>query len=176
MVTTNSDDLAETARMLRQHGMRRRYYHDEIGWNTRLDGFQGAILESQAEVHRAAGTNRRRTIAERYHALFRANGVGRIRNLSSRMALCFPHEVAGAHHVWHQYVIRCARRDALREFLSSAQDRLGDLLSRPAAHAGGSQRPWLRRRQTFRRPNAPPAKCWRCPSSPNYATTNSKPS
>ncbi len=31
--------------MLRQHGMRRRYHHDEIGWNARMDGFQGAILQ-----------------------------------------------------------------------------------------------------------------------------------
>src|SRR5206468_2464266 len=37
MVTTNDDVIAERARMLRQHGMRRRYHHDEIGWNTRLD-------------------------------------------------------------------------------------------------------------------------------------------
>jgi dTDP-4-amino-4,6-dideoxygalactose transaminase len=44
MVTTNSDALAERVKMLRQHGMRRRYYHDEPGWNTRMDGFQGAVL------------------------------------------------------------------------------------------------------------------------------------
>ena len=44
MVTTNSDALAERVKMLRQHGMRRRYYHDELGWNTRMDGFQGAVL------------------------------------------------------------------------------------------------------------------------------------
>ncbi len=51
MVTTNSDDMAERLRMLRQHGMRRRYYHDELGWNARMDGFQGAILERETEVH-----------------------------------------------------------------------------------------------------------------------------
>jgi len=50
MATTNSDEIAERARMLRQHGMRRRYYHDEIGWNTRMDGFQGAILTSSSST------------------------------------------------------------------------------------------------------------------------------
>jgi len=44
MVTTNSEEVDERLRMLRQHGMRRRYYHDEIGWNARMDGFQGAVL------------------------------------------------------------------------------------------------------------------------------------
>ena len=38
--------------MLRQHGMRRRYHHDELGWNARMDGFQGAVLHGEAEVHR----------------------------------------------------------------------------------------------------------------------------
>ena len=44
MVTTNRDDVAERVKMLRNHGMRRRYYHDELGWNARMDGFQGAVL------------------------------------------------------------------------------------------------------------------------------------
>ena len=44
MVTTNDPVLAERVRMLRQHGMRERYYHDEIGWNARMDGFQGAVF------------------------------------------------------------------------------------------------------------------------------------
>ena len=51
MVTTMSDEMAERVRMLRQHGMRRRYFHDELGWNARMDGFQGAILECEAQVH-----------------------------------------------------------------------------------------------------------------------------
>ena len=37
--------------MLRQHGMRRRYYHDELGWNTRMDGFQGAVLAVKLKLH-----------------------------------------------------------------------------------------------------------------------------
>ncbi|MEI9967345.1 MAG: DegT/DnrJ/EryC1/StrS family aminotransferase [Terracidiphilus sp.] len=44
MVTTNRDDVAERVKVLRNQGMRRRYHHDELGWNARMDGFQGAVL------------------------------------------------------------------------------------------------------------------------------------
>jgi dTDP-4-amino-4,6-dideoxygalactose transaminase len=119
MVTTNSDEVAERARMLRQHGMRRRYYHDEVGWNTRLDGFQGAILSVKLKY--MAGWNKaRREVAERYEALFRASGLAESGPYPSR-GIVLPHEVEGSRHVWHQYVIRCARRDALRAFLTARQ-------------------------------------------------------
>ena len=117
MVTTNSDELAERARMLRQHGMRRRYHHDEMGWNARMDGFQGAILSVKLKY--VAGWNdARRTVAERYHSLFTAAGVAEAGPYPEH-GIVLPHEVVGSRHVWHQYVIRTARRDALREFLSS---------------------------------------------------------
>jgi dTDP-4-amino-4,6-dideoxygalactose transaminase len=117
MVSTNSDELAERARMLRQHGMRRRYYHDEIGWNTRLDGFQAAILS--AKLQYIEGWNQsRRTVAERYHALFRNAGLAEA-GLYPEKGVVLPHEVPGTRHVWHQYVIRTARRDQLRAFLTA---------------------------------------------------------
>src|SRR5580658_1043833 len=69
LVTTNSHELAERARSLRQHGMRRRYYHDELGWNTRMDGFQGAVLAVKLKY--IEGWNEaRRAIAARYDTLF----------------------------------------------------------------------------------------------------------
>ena len=117
MVTTNDDDIAERARMLRQHGMRQRYFHDEVGWNTRLDGFQGAILEIKLK-YIAGWNDARRAIAERYHSLFRKAGVAEPGPWPSR-GIVLPSEVPGAHHVWHQYVIRCTRRDELRDFLSA---------------------------------------------------------
>ena len=117
MVTTNNDEIAERARMLRQHGMRRRYYHDEVGWNTRLDGFQGAILEIKLK-YIGAWNEARRAVAERYHALFGQTGVVDAGPYPSK-GIVLPSEVSGAHHVWHQYVIRCARRDDLRDFLST---------------------------------------------------------
>jgi dTDP-4-amino-4,6-dideoxygalactose transaminase len=117
MVTTNSDELAERVRMLRQHGMRRRYYHDEIGWNARLDGIQGTILNVKLKY--IDGWNEaRRTVAQRYHALFATAGLAESGPYPTH-GVVLPHEVAGSRHVWHQYVIRTTRRDALREFLST---------------------------------------------------------
>jgi len=116
MITTNSDDLAEHARMLRQHGMRQRYYHEEVGWNTRLDGIQGAILGVKLKY--IDGWNKaRRAAARRYHALFHAAGLVEAGPYPAH-GVILPHEVPGTRHVWHQYVIRTARRDALRAFLT----------------------------------------------------------
>lgn len=116
MVTTNNAGLAERLRMLRQHGMRQRYLHDEIGWNARLDSMQAAIL--QVKLKYVEGWNHaRRTVAKRYHALFRAAGLAECGVYPSH-GVVPPHEVAGSRHAWHQYVIRTRRRDALRDFLS----------------------------------------------------------
>jgi dTDP-4-amino-4,6-dideoxygalactose transaminase len=117
MVTTNSDELAERVRTLRQHGMRRRYYHGEIGWNTRMDGFQGAVLS--VKLRYIDGWNQaRRTVAQRYHTLFHAAGLGES-GLYPIHGVVLPHEVEGSRHVWHQYVIRTRKRDALRDFLAA---------------------------------------------------------
>jgi dTDP-4-amino-4,6-dideoxygalactose transaminase len=119
MVTTNSDRLAERAQTLRQHGMRRRYHHDEVGWNARLDGFQGAIL--RVKLKYIAGWNKaRRVVAERYDSMLRAAGLAEKGPYPGR-GVVLPHEVTGSRHAWHQYVIRSARRDELREFLTARQ-------------------------------------------------------
>ena len=127
MVTTNSDELAERAKMLRQHGMRRRYYHDEIGWNTRMDGFQGAILAVKLR-YIEGWTRARHNVARRYHALFHAAGLAEAGPYPAH-GIVLPHEVAGSKHVWHQYVIRSARRDALRQFL--AERKIGSEIYYP---------------------------------------------
>jgi dTDP-4-amino-4,6-dideoxygalactose transaminase len=116
MVTTNSAELAERARMLRQHGMRRRYHHDEIGWNARMDGFQAAILMVKLK-YIDEWNQARHTIARRYHALFHAAGLAEAGPYPDK-GIVLPHEVPGSKHVWHQYVIRTRRRDALRDFLT----------------------------------------------------------
>jgi dTDP-4-amino-4,6-dideoxygalactose transaminase len=128
MVATNSEALAERVRMLRQHGMRRRYFHDEIGWNARMDGFQGAILSVKLKY--IEGWNQaRRTVAKRYHAMFHAAGLTEAGPYPTH-GIILPHEVPGSHHVWHQYVIRTRRRDALRDFLSI--HRIGSEIYYPA--------------------------------------------
>jgi dTDP-4-amino-4,6-dideoxygalactose transaminase len=119
MVTTNSDDLAERVRMLRQHGMRRRYHHDEVGWNARMDGLQGAILSVKLK-HIDKWNHARRAVARRYHALFHAAGLVESGTRPVH-GLVLPHEVAGSRHVWHQYVIRTSRRNELRAFLADRQ-------------------------------------------------------
>jgi dTDP-4-amino-4,6-dideoxygalactose transaminase len=119
MVTTNSDELAERARMLRQHGMRRRYHHDELGWNTRMDGFQGAVLAVKLK-YIESWNEARRVVAARYHALFTKAGLTETGPYPAH-GVVLPQEMPGSRHVWHQYVIRAPRRDALREFLASRQ-------------------------------------------------------
>ena len=117
MVTTNSDALAERVKMLRQQGMRRRYYHDELGWNARMDGFQGAVLA--VKLRYIGGWNEaRRALAARYHALFAKAGLAEAGPYPVH-GVVLPRELPGTKHVWHQYVIRAPRRDALREFLTA---------------------------------------------------------
>ena len=119
MVTTNSDELAERVKMLRQHGLKRRYHHDEIGWNARMDGLQGAILSVKLK-YIDGWNSARRAVARRYHALFHASGLAEAGPYPVH-GVVLPHEVPGSRHVWHQYVIRTPRRDALREFLAMRQ-------------------------------------------------------
>jgi dTDP-4-amino-4,6-dideoxygalactose transaminase len=121
MVTTNSAELAERVKMLRQQGMRRRYYHDELGWNARMDGFQGAVLAVKLK-YIGAWNEARRALAAHYHALFAQAGLAEagIYPVHGPVhGVVLPREVPGAKHVWHQYVIRAPRRDALREFLTA---------------------------------------------------------
>jgi dTDP-4-amino-4,6-dideoxygalactose transaminase len=115
IVTTNDPELAAHMRRLRNHGSPRRYLHDELGWNARLDGIQAAILRVKLP-HLERWNAQRRERAADYDRLFTqtglisADGSGPVRTPSVS-----PH----ASHVFHQYVIRARRRDALREFLST---------------------------------------------------------
>ena len=119
LVATNRPELAERVRMLRQHGMRERYHHDEVGWNARMDGFQGAILSVNLRYIPERNA-RRRAAAEHYHELFASAGLAES-GIYPSSGVILPKEAEGSHHVWHQYVIRSARRDALRDFLTARQ-------------------------------------------------------
>jgi dTDP-4-amino-4,6-dideoxygalactose transaminase len=117
LVTTNSDDFAERARMLRAHGMRRRYYHDEVGWNSRLDTIQAAILEVKLR-YLPEWNRQRRERAARYDELFRAAGLA---TTSTADGVVLPTVDQHGTHVFHQYVIRAPRRDVLRQYLTERQ-------------------------------------------------------
>lgn len=103
-ITTNDDDLAHRIRMIRDHGSERKYCHDLIGMNARLDELQAVVLNAKLK-HLAEWTKARRSHAEKYNRLLRGAPV------------ITPSEQAGARHVYHLYVIRAPERDALQQYL-----------------------------------------------------------
>jgi dTDP-4-amino-4,6-dideoxygalactose transaminase len=112
-VTANSPEVGEHLRRLRNHGSPRRYYHEEFGWNCRLDAIQGAVLRVKMR-HIDDWNQKRRERAAIYDRLFSNSGL-----LGASDAPLNPLWVAPqAHHVYHQCVIRVQRRDELRKFLS----------------------------------------------------------
>ena len=112
-VSTTRDDLADSLRKLRVHGMEPRYYHDLIGINSRLDSLQAAVLRVKLP-HLDAWTTNREQNAARYTDLFTRCGLTDVIGL--------PAADPRGRHVWNQYVIRVAdgKRDALRSHLSGA--------------------------------------------------------
>ena len=109
-VTTNDEQLADKLRALRVHGSHEKYYHKYVGLNSRLDGFQGAVLRVKLP-HLESWTERRRENAGYYRELFTDHG------LTEQVVL--PVERENARHIYNQYVIRVAdRRDELRTFLT----------------------------------------------------------
>jgi dTDP-4-amino-4,6-dideoxygalactose transaminase len=100
-------------RRLRNHGSPRRYLHEEVGWNSRLDAIQSAILRVKLP-HVERWNSQRRERAALYDRLFADAGLAGKNQCPVRLAVRSPH----AHHVFHQYVIRAGRRDDLRQFLT----------------------------------------------------------
>lgn len=109
-MTTSDDRIAEKLLALRVHGSKERYYHKWVGLNSRLDGFQGAILRVKLP-HLDAWSDARRANALRYRQLFSDYG------LTKEIGL--PVEREACRHIYNQYVIRVPNfRDGLREYLS----------------------------------------------------------
>jgi dTDP-4-amino-4,6-dideoxygalactose transaminase len=125
LVTTLSAALDEHARVLRSHGMKRRYYHDEVGWNSRLDSIQAAVLEVKLR-YLPHWNQQRRNLAARYDQLFRHAGLAAS---TTAEGVVLPFTDPRAVHVFHQYVIRARRRDRLREFLT--ERRIGSEIYYP---------------------------------------------
>jgi dTDP-4-amino-4,6-dideoxygalactose transaminase len=98
---TNNEELDRNIRMLRDHGQAKKYYHGMIGWNARMDGFQGAILSVKLKRLSAWNEARRRN-ANLYSGL-----------LAGVPGVIVPRESEHAKHVFHIYSIRVKNRDGL---------------------------------------------------------------
>lgn len=106
-VTTNDVRIAELVSLLRNHGRHSKYLHDIKGYGERIDTLQAAILLAKLR-HLAKWTAHRQRIAARYDEL--------LADLDGEIVLPYVHPAAEA--VWHLYVIRTPRRDALLEHLN----------------------------------------------------------
>jgi len=111
MVTTNNQKLAERVRLLANHGMQPRYYHQLVGINSRLDAIQAAVLGIKIK-HLSRYSILRSGNADSYHKLFAASGM------SSTLGLPTVDKRCG--HVWNQFTIRVpdGQRDQIRQELS----------------------------------------------------------
>ena len=106
-LVTNDAAFAKRARSLRDHGSTQRYYHDEIGFNYRMEGIQAAVLAVKLG-HLNAWTRERRRVAHRYHQLL------------ADTPLQLPREADYAESAWHLYVVRHPLRDELKRHLEAS--------------------------------------------------------
>jgi dTDP-4-amino-4,6-dideoxygalactose transaminase len=117
LITTNDDRLAEKLRKLRVHGGRQMYEHEMVGTNSRLDALQAAVLSAKLP-YLERWTDARRSNAAKYDAAF-----------AGSEHVTTPAALAHNHHVYNQYTIRAARRDALKQQLDQA--RIGSAVYYP---------------------------------------------
>jgi dTDP-4-amino-4,6-dideoxygalactose transaminase len=109
-LVTNYPAFAARSRSLRDHGSTQRYYHDEVGYNYRMEGLQGAVLGVKLK-HIEEWNRERRRVAQRYNELL------------ADTPLHLPREASQVESVWHLYVVRHPRRDELKKHLE--QNRVG---------------------------------------------------
>lgn len=118
MVVTNDRDLADKLDVLRRQGGKTKYFHEVLGFNSRLDTMQAAILRVKLR-YLDRWQEARREVACRYDRLLAAAGA----------PVTLPHVRPGVRHVYHQYTIRAPQRDALAEFLK--QRGIGSMIYYP---------------------------------------------
>jgi len=106
-LVTNNAEFARRARSLREHGSSVRYYHDEIGFNYRMEGIQGAVLGVKLP-HLNNWTASRQRVAKRYAELLKDT------------PLKLPVQASWAESVWHLYVVRHPKRDELKKHLEAS--------------------------------------------------------
>ena len=107
MLVTNDQKIADRVRMLRTHGWQKKYHSEEVGYNSRLDAIQAAILRVKLP-HVDLWNQRRHQIAEVYNT-----------KLSS-LGFTVPVEMPWGKHVYHLYIIRCKQRDQFQSSLKQA--------------------------------------------------------
>jgi dTDP-4-amino-4,6-dideoxygalactose transaminase len=122
-VVTNDAEVARRVRLLRDHGSEQKYRHDIIGYNFRLEGIQGAVLNVKLK-HLDGWNDLRRAHAARYHELLSgAHSPGSSNNGDA--ALVLPQELPYARHIYHLYVVQAEERDALQKHLGAAEIQTG---------------------------------------------------
>ena len=99
-ITTDSDELAATIRMFRDHGQSTKYHHEILGWNARMDGIQGAVLSVKLKQ------------LDRWNALRREHAATYCACLEGIAGLQYPQMRPDGLHVFHVYAVRTDRRDA----------------------------------------------------------------
>ncbi|MFC1878387.1 DegT/DnrJ/EryC1/StrS family aminotransferase [Chloroflexota bacterium] len=108
MLLTSDPALVETVRMLRAHGWKQKYFPEILGYNSRLDSLQAAILRAKLP-HLDDWNDRRRQLARRYNQA-----------LAGLPGLTGPYEAPGAQHVYHLYILRLSERDRIQKELKAA--------------------------------------------------------
>jgi dTDP-4-amino-4,6-dideoxygalactose transaminase len=111
-VVTNDEAVARQVRLLRDHGSERKYHHEIIGYNFRLEGIQGAVLSVKLAY------------LDEWNEL-RRNHAARYNQLLSDSNLTLPEEMSYAHHVYHLYVVQAEEREALQADLNRAGVQTG---------------------------------------------------
>lgn len=104
LITTNSDEMADQVKVLRNHGMTKRYHHTIIGYNSRLDELQAVILRIKLKRIDSYSDNRRR-VDQTYKAMLAGTGIAT------------PFEDGIGKHVYHQYTCLHAQRDSIMQAL-----------------------------------------------------------
>ena len=110
LVTATDEALGKRIRLLRGHGAERRYYHQQVGGNFRIDELQSAVLRVKLP-HLDGWTRGRQTNADRYRALFSQHGLDEVR---------LPVAREDRTHIYNQFVIRTPRRDDVKAHLQAA--------------------------------------------------------
>lgn len=110
-VTTNEAELAEKVKSFRSHGAKKKYHHDSVGINSRLDSLQAAILRAKF-LHLDEWADKRRENARRYRLLIEESDLVRAGHVG------LPEESGPGLHAYNQFVIRAMRRDDLKAFLA----------------------------------------------------------